>query len=83
MERLEQQQEEAALLAAAQEQARAEEEIGGRLPRDVLNINKRLDLQQQSMEKMQADMSNLVAMVAQIGTSLGKQPAAAPPIPTI
>jgi hypothetical protein len=35
-ERLEQQAEEAALLAAAQDQAREEEEIGLRLPREVL-----------------------------------------------
>jgi hypothetical protein len=37
--------EEAELLAAAQAQARAEDEIQGRLPREVLNINKRLDRQ--------------------------------------
>ncbi|KAK1649380.1 hypothetical protein QYE76_067185 [Lolium multiflorum] len=71
MERLEQQQEEVTLLAAAQEQARAEEEISGRLPREVLTINRRLDMQQQSMDKMQMDMSNLVAMVTQISTLLG------------
>jgi hypothetical protein len=81
MERLEQQQEEAALLAAAQDQARAEEEISGRLPREVLTINRRLDMQQQSMDKMQMDMSTLVAMVTQISTSLGKQPIA-PPLPS-
>ena len=40
--------EEAALLQAAKEQSRAEEEIKERLPREVLNINCRLDEQQAS-----------------------------------
>jgi hypothetical protein len=42
-ERMVEQAEEAAILAAAQAQAAAEAEIGSRLPREVLNVSRRLD----------------------------------------
>jgi hypothetical protein len=49
--------EEAEMLEAAETQARAEEEIGHRLPREVLNLSKRFELQQQSMDTMQGNLS--------------------------
>jgi hypothetical protein len=68
------QAEEAALLAVAQAQAAAEEEIGSRLPREVLNINKRLDLQSASVDKIHSDLSTLTDLVTQLTISLGKRP---------
>jgi peptidoglycan hydrolase CwlO-like protein len=61
--------EEAELLVAAQAQAQAEDEIQGRLPREVLNINKRLDHQQQSVDELQGNISKLTDMVSQLGKS--------------
>jgi hypothetical protein len=62
-DRLDRAAEEAAILEAAQAQARAEEEIGARLPREVLNINRRLDLHQASVDKISGDLSLLTDMV--------------------
>jgi hypothetical protein len=61
--------EEAELLAAAQAQARAEDEIQGRLPWEVLNINKHLDRQQKSVDELQGNISKLTDMVSQLGKS--------------
>jgi hypothetical protein len=55
--------EEASILEAAQAQARAEEEIGARLPCEVLNINRRLDLHQALVDKISGDLSLLTDMV--------------------
>lgn len=71
--------EEAALLEAAQLQAREEEAIQDRLPREVLNLGRRLELQQQSVESLQGDISKLTTMVAQIGLSLNRSAGAADP----
>jgi hypothetical protein len=68
-EALAQAAEEAELLVAAQAQARAEDEIQGRLPREVLNINKRIDCQQQSVDELQGNISKLTDMVSQLGKS--------------
>jgi hypothetical protein len=73
-ERLDRAAEEAALLEAAQAQARAEEEISARLPREVLNINRCLDLHQASVDQIYGDLSSLTDMVRQFGVSLGKRP---------
>jgi hypothetical protein len=62
--------EEAEMLEAVKAQARAEEKIGHRLPREVVNLAKRLDLQQLSMDNLQGNISTLTEMVAQIGMSL-------------
>jgi hypothetical protein len=42
---MEREEKEAAILEAVQAQAAVEEEIGSRLPREVLNINKKLERQ--------------------------------------
>jgi peptidoglycan hydrolase CwlO-like protein len=68
-EALAQAAEEAELLATAQAQARAEDEIQGRLPWEVLNINKRLDRQQQSVDEIQGNISKLTDMVSQLSKS--------------
>ena len=75
--------EEEALLAAVQRQAEEEEAIGGRLPREVLYIRKRMEQQQSSMEQIHANLSSLTEMVSQISVSVGKQPANhTPPVTT-
>jgi hypothetical protein len=58
------------LLAAAQAQADEEAEIERRLPREVLNITKRLDRQQQSVDDLHGNISKLTDMVAQLGLSM-------------
>ena len=78
-ERLEQAAEDAAILAAAQEQVATEEEIQGRLPREVLSIQGRLDLQQSSVDLLQDNIDKLTAMVAQLGNSNGHPQEQRPP----
>jgi hypothetical protein len=73
-EHLAEQAEEAASLAVAQAQAAVEEEIRARLPREVLTINRRLDLQQSSVDKIHGDLSTLTDIVFQIAISLMKRP---------
>jgi peptidoglycan hydrolase CwlO-like protein len=62
----------AEILAVAQAQAQAEEEISGQLQREVLNIQRRINSQQLSMDKIHGKLSMLTKMVAQIGVTLGK-----------
>ena len=62
--------EEAAILQTAQDQARAEEEIGHRLPREGLNISRRLEQQQQSVDDLNGTISNLTDMVTQLGLTI-------------
>jgi hypothetical protein len=47
-----------------------EAEIGRHLPREVININKKLERQQQSVDLLQGNISTLTDMVAQLGLSL-------------
>jgi hypothetical protein len=56
--------EEEELLAAAQRQAEEEAEIEGRLPREVLNLSRRFDQQQLSIDVLQGNLSKLSDMVA-------------------
>jgi hypothetical protein len=60
---LEKATEEAEMLEAAEAQTRAEAEIGHRLPREVLNLKKRFQLQQQSLDTMQGNLSQLTDLV--------------------
>jgi hypothetical protein len=74
--------EEADLLAAAQAQAAEEEAISGRLPREVLNIHRRLATQQSSVDAIQGDISKLTDMVAQIGLVVNRSQVGTPNNPT-
>jgi predicted RNase H-like nuclease (RuvC/YqgF family) len=49
---------------AAQEQHEAEEAIRERLPREVLNLHRRLERQQTSVDSLQGNISRLTDMVA-------------------
>jgi hypothetical protein len=69
--------EEAEMLEAAEAQAHAEAEIGHRLPREVLNLTKRFKLQQQSLDTMQGNLSQLTDLVQQI--TLAMKPPPHPP----
>jgi hypothetical protein len=80
-DRLEKEAEEAALLAAAQAQAEAEEQIQGHLPREVLNIQRRLDLQQSSVDTINININKLTEMVANIAVSRPPQPSSPPDAP--
>jgi hypothetical protein len=80
-DRLEKEAEEAALLAAAQAQAEAEEQIQGHLPREVLNIQRRLDLQQTSVDTINININKLTEMVANIAVSRPPQPSPPPDAP--
>jgi hypothetical protein len=62
--------EEEALLAAAQAQAEEEEAISTRLPREVLNINRRLEQQQTLVDSIQGNIAKLTEMVTQLGVNL-------------
>jgi hypothetical protein len=73
-EALDKSAEEAEMLEAAEAQARAEEEIGHRLPREVLNLIKRFELQQHSLDTMQGNLLQLTDMVAQIALALKPPP---------
>jgi hypothetical protein len=77
-DRLEKEAEEASLFAAAQAQAEAEEQIQGRLPREVLNILRRLDLQQSSVDTINININKLTEMVANITVSRPPQPSPLP-----
>jgi hypothetical protein len=66
--------EEAEMLEAAEAQARAEVEIGHRLPRDVLHLTKRFELQQQSLDAMQGNLSQLTDLVQQIALAMKPPP---------
>jgi hypothetical protein len=75
--------EEAKLLAAAQAQAEEEAAISGRLPREVLNIQRRLENQQSSIEAIHGDLSKFTEMVAQIGLSINRSHTGTPTNSTI
>jgi hypothetical protein len=62
--------EEAGQAEREKEQALAEEEIGHHLPREVLNLVKKFDLQQQSIDSFQGNLASLTEMVAQIGLAV-------------
>jgi hypothetical protein len=66
-----------------QAQAATKEEISSRLPREVLAINHRLEVQQSSMDKIHSDLSTLMDMVAQLAISLGKRPNAGGTAPSV
>jgi hypothetical protein len=75
--------EEAELLTAAQAQAEEEAATSGRLPREVLNIQHRLETQQSSVNAIQGDISKLTEMVAQIGLSINTSHTSTPTNSTI
>lgn len=66
-------QEEAAILAAAEAQAREEEAIRDRLPREVLNIGRRLEEQRQdtkaALDNIHGEIAKLTALVTALATS--------------
>jgi hypothetical protein len=66
-------QEEAAILVAAEAQAREEEAIRDRLPREVLNINRRLEEQhldtKKALDNIHGEIAKLTAIVATMASS--------------
>jgi hypothetical protein len=78
-DRLAAEAEEAELLAQAQAQAEEEDEIGSRLPREVININRHLDHQQHTMDAIQGNLSKLTEMVAQLARPTTGSPELAQP----
>jgi hypothetical protein len=75
-------QEEAAILAAAEAQAREEEAIRDRLPREILNINRRLEEQRldtkTALDNIHGEIAKLTTMVATMVSS-SAQPSYTPP----
>jgi hypothetical protein len=69
-EALDQAAEEEELLQQQREKELEEEEIRHRLPREVIKLSKRFELQQKSIDLMQGNLSTLTEMVAQIGRAL-------------
>jgi hypothetical protein len=64
--------EEAELLSAAQAQAEEESLIGSRLPREVLNLSRRLEHHQHTVDEIQGNLAHRTEMVAQIVVAVAK-----------